>query len=109
MHSSSMEQKAAVFSAANLCYAAVLTALVFILTFVPRIPIPLAMPISRCRHLCVCPVQFTPSGGGCSFHRFGLVGPYRRVSHLDRADLIINSSWSKPSFGSSVPIRSRGS
>lgn len=41
MHSSSMEQKAAVFSAANLCYAAVLTALVFILTFVPRIPIPL--------------------------------------------------------------------
>ena len=41
MHSSSMEQKAPVFSAANLCYAAVLTALVFILTFVPRIPIPL--------------------------------------------------------------------
>ncbi len=36
-----MEQKAPTFSAAALCYGAVLTALVFILTFVPRIPIPL--------------------------------------------------------------------
>ena len=36
-----MEHKQSATSAGSLCYAAVLTALVFVLTFVPKIPIPL--------------------------------------------------------------------
>ena len=41
MSSYSMEHKQQAVSAGSLCYAAVLTALVFVLTFVPKIPIPL--------------------------------------------------------------------
>ena len=41
MSSYSMEHKQSATSAGSLCYAAVLTALVFVLTFVPKIPIPL--------------------------------------------------------------------
>ena len=41
MSSYSMENKQQAVSAGSLCYAAVLTALVFVLTFVPKIPIPL--------------------------------------------------------------------
>ena len=66
------------FTVRELCLAAVMAAVVFLATFVPRIPIPLATPISRRGHLSHGAVPRPPRDIDCGLLRLGALGSARR-------------------------------